>query len=52
MKYTLNTGLQRYKEQGTKGAKAELKQIHDKLTFVPINKSVLTQQQRADARKI
>ena len=49
MKYTLNTGLQRYKEQGTKGAKAELKQIHDKLTSAPIKKIPLTQQQRTDA---
>ena len=51
--YKLNAGLQWYKEQGTNRADTDLKQIHDKLNFSPINNSVLTQQHHADVlRKI
>ena len=37
-----------YKEQGTKGVDAELKQIHDKLKFTPIKKCVITHQKCID----
>ena len=38
--YTIKAVLQWYKEWGKNGVDAELKQIHDKLTFSPIKKSV------------
>ena len=47
--YTRKEGLQRYKGRRKKSVEAELKQIHDKLTFAPTKKSALTQQQHADA---
>ena len=47
--YTLKTGLRRYKERGNKGVTADMKKIHDKLTFKPVKKSSLTTKQRSNA---
>ena len=47
--YTLNVGLKRYKERGTNGIKAYLKQIHNKLTLAPIKKRALAQKQISGA---
>ena len=46
--YTLKAGMRHYKERGEKGVTAEMKQIQEKLTFKPVNKSSLTTDQRAN----
>ena len=46
--YTLNAGIQWYKQQGRKGVDADLKQIYYKLYFAPIKNNALTHQQGAD----
>ena len=46
--YALKAGLQQHKWHVKKGVHAYIKQIHYKLPFAPIRKSLLTQQKRAD----